>query len=114
MPEPSEHNLQSHERMINLADLERRQSSSYREVYSNNANAQSGFFDIRLIFSQIIVPMGKTKEAVVQEEVGVAMCWEHAKALHKLLGALIHTYETANNIVLREQPKAAQMEPFSD
>lgn len=89
----------------NVSDLEHERASDFRRVYSNSAGLATTFYDVTVIFGEItgtapgIVPK-------IEDRVGVAMSWEHLKALYVALGRAIATYEAEQKTTIRTPSSA--------
>ena len=80
--------------VIKIDDLPRRHPSTYIETYANNVGASSNFYDVRLIFGQLIAD--PKADVYIEDRVTVTMAWEHAKQFRDLLTQLIDAYEKDN------------------
>jgi hypothetical protein len=90
---------------IAINELARVRSPHFVAISSNNANATRGFFDITLLFSEIVLVPGTKPQGFIEDRASVEMSWEHAKALYKLLGRSIEYYEEKYQTKIREQPE---------
>ena len=74
-----------------VKDLPQTRSPRYVEAYSNNLGLAANFYDVTLIFGQVVVsPQGMP---VVENSAAIAMSWEHAKALAAGLSKAVEAYE---------------------
>jgi len=64
-------------------------------VYANAAGLRGGPFDLSLEFGYVIPKGEGEKDPTPTWLVRVAMSWEHADALHKLLGDQLKNYQRA-------------------
>ncbi len=64
-------------------------------VYANSASLRGGPFDIAIDFGHVVGPATESGEALplTQWIVRVALSWEHARAIHRLLGEQLSQYE---------------------
>lgn len=72
------------------------QRATLQVVYTNTAGVQGGPFDVAIDFGYKalgLVGEGEGDEAETRWAVRVAMSWEHARALHTLLGEQLAAYE---------------------
>jgi len=63
-------------------------------IYANVAGIRGGAFDCSLELGYAIPPGGGEEPQPPQWLARVAMSWEHARALHGLLGTQIAQYES--------------------
>jgi hypothetical protein len=63
-------------------------------IYCNSAGIRGGAFDMSLEFSYVIPPGLHEAPAPPVSQIRIAMSWEHARALHQLLGEHLELYET--------------------
>ena len=85
-----------------VRDLPQTRSPRYVEVYSNNLGLAANFYDVTLIFGQLVIsPQGTP---VVENSAAVAMSWEHAKALVVGLGKAVEAYEKDHAATIRKTP----------
>lgn len=81
---------------VTLAELKRVRSQGFVSVYTNNVNATAMFFDLSLIFGQIVVvPQGET---FLEDRVSVTMAWEQVGPLRDLLDRLLKNYEKNHTV----------------
>jgi hypothetical protein len=68
----------------------REQSSGFQTIYVNNAQIALSFFDIKLLFGEVV---SASDEGVkVLEKLAVYMSPEHAVAFHRVLGSQLQVY----------------------
>ena len=85
-----------------VKDLPQIRSPRYVEAYSNNLGLAANFYDVTLIFGQVVVsPEGKP---VVENSAAIAMTWEHAKALAAGLSKAVEAYEKEQASTIRKTP----------
>ncbi len=94
--------------LIAVKDIERIRSPHFLTVSSNNANLTRGFFDVSILFSEIVIVPGGKPQVFIEDRAAVEMSWEHAKALHKVLGSTIEFYE-AKYGKIRDQPEKPEI-----
>jgi hypothetical protein len=94
---------------VPIKDMPRNRSAGFTSTYANNTNASSTFWDLRLFFGEIIFVPGSEIGAQIEDHVSVTMSWEHAKAVHALLGRMIDRYEERYGKTIREQPKTIEV-----
>lgn len=80
---------------FNVADLPRKKAATFLRIYANNAGVAASFFDIDLVFGQLIAAQDESGKPMphIEDLVTVSMSWEHAKALAKALDRTIAAYE---------------------
>ena len=86
-----------------IADLGHRTAENFRRVYSNNSNIAVNFFDVTVLFGQVIIDPDGT-DPFLNDEVAVTMSWEHAKALLDGLTRALTDYEQSNKQPIRRKP----------
>jgi hypothetical protein len=83
---------EAQQRAVRIKDLTHTRSEEFRFVYANSATVSETFWDITLIFGEVIPSPGQNT-AVVEDRVGVTMSWEHAKALCEVFKRQVDDYE---------------------
>jgi hypothetical protein len=86
------------EKTINLLEVDRVRSPQFVSIYSNNANASASFFELRLLFGQILGGLGKDP-VHIEDGALITMSWEHAQKLSELLQKTIALYEAQHGKV---------------
>jgi hypothetical protein len=77
--------------LVKISDLPRKRSECFVSVYSNHVEATPGFYELRLTFCQIVTD--SEAKPVSEQQVAVAMAWEHAIRVRDLFSRLIEGYE---------------------
>jgi hypothetical protein len=76
---------------FDLEKLQRLQAPGFVSVYANNTNSTNSFYEVRLLFGQII---GRPDAApIVEDSVMVTMTWEHAVRVRDMLSRILADYE---------------------
>lgn len=83
-----------------VKDLLQTRSPRFIEVYSNNVGLAANFYDVTIIFGQVLVSQQGTP--VVENTAAVAMSWEHAKALAAGLTRAVEAYEKEHSTTIRK------------
>jgi hypothetical protein len=78
-------------------------SSTYVSVYTNNVQISSTFYDVRLLFNDVLGVSGS--EITIEEKASVIMSVEHARDLHSALSKTLEQYEQKHG-TLRPPPTA--------
>lgn len=83
-----------------VTDLPQIRSPRYVEAYSNNLGLAANFYDVTLIFGQVLVsPQGTP---IVENSAAISMSWEHAKALAAGLSRAVEAYEKEHVTTIRK------------
>ncbi len=94
------------ETTLNVSELPRKKSADFVDTYSNNANLVAGFYDLKILFSNIIIGI-PNEEPHIEDRAWVSLSWEHAKALRDILSERILDYEKiVGPIRDRDKPSA--------
>jgi hypothetical protein len=114
MPETGEEMQESQEKEqqmdFDVRRAPRTRSNTFASVYANHTQASTNFWDLRLFFGEIVFAPGTDPPGQVQEHVCVTMSWEHAKAVHALLGRMIEAYEKSHGATaIRKQPDTIEV-----
>lgn len=81
-------------RTFQISQLPHKKSERYAAVYTNNVGLGNSFYDVQLVFGQVIPGQyGSNPEPYVEDSVAVTMAWEHAKALAIALQQAVESYE---------------------
>jgi hypothetical protein len=91
------------EKTFAIADLKHKTAENFRRVYSNNSNIAANFFDMTVLFGEVIIDPEGT-DPFLNDEVAVTMSWEHAKALLDGLARALTDYEQSNKQPIRRKP----------
>jgi len=84
---------------VRIADLPRKSATDYVSAYANNTNANPSFYEITLLFGQIVTtPKGETH---ILDRASITMTWEHAFRLNSLLDRLLRDYQQEHNNGIR-------------
>src|SRR5947209_3922670 len=107
MPNPMKTDKQAGEKIekvqktFNVAELEHQRAPNFVSAYSNSATFGLNFFDMTMVFGQIVSPTPLTM--LIEDRVAVTMSLEHAKALLRGLQDTIAAYEKTHGPV-RDTP----------
>ena len=74
-----------------IADLTRVPTSNFFSTYANNTHGSSSFYDLRLVFGQVIIP--QVKEPYIEDRASITITWEHVGPLRDLLDRMLKTYQ---------------------
>lgn len=85
-----------------VADLKHRRAEDLKSVHANSANFAANFYDVALIFGQI-VPQYED-EPIIEDKVSITMSWEHLKALGDGIQQIIANYERDHHTTVRSKP----------
>jgi len=88
--------------VLKVPDLPRRKSDGFVSIYANNVGSAMTFYDLRLIFGQIL--FGPGEEPVIEDRCSITMPWEHVLAMRDLLNRVIDNYERDSGKI-RPQPE---------
>jgi hypothetical protein len=94
---------------VSVNQVRRNRGPGFLSIHANNTNATRGFFDISLVFGELILIPGPDPQSYIDDKVQVSMSWEHAKAINKLLERSINEYEEKNNAKIRDQPETPEV-----
>ena len=74
------------------SELKRIEAPGFVSIYANNADASMNFYDLCLVFGQVLVKPG-TDRPIIEDRASVTMTWEHVEPLVNLLRRLLDDYE---------------------
>ena len=87
---------------VSPGEFRRVEASDFVSIYANNANGGGGFYDMLLVFGQLLSKPG-TKDPYIEDRVAITMAWEHVGPLRDLLDRLLKKYVGTHGQV-RQQP----------
>ena len=89
-------------RSYTVEQLERIRVPNFCSVYANSTNSYSSFYDLRLIFGQVVVDPGREKP-FVEDRVSVTLTWEHVGPLLDLLDKLLKAHELEHGPIRKQK-----------
>jgi hypothetical protein len=89
-------------KQFNVAEMAHRHAPSFSYIYANSASFSLNFFDIQIIFGQILSP--DPTSMYVEDRVSITMTMEHARALEKALHDALEQYEKRSGPVRAAPP----------
>ena len=96
---------------VKTSDVPRRLHSDFRRVYASNANLLSSFFDLSLIFGTVHQDRDSPAGILIEDQVLVAMSWEHAKSLEVALQKILREYEAEHGHIREFPSNVGRVEP---
>jgi hypothetical protein len=97
-----EEKVEKLQKTFNVAELEHYRVPDFISFYANNAGFGINFFDLSIVFGQIVSPTNESM--LIEDRLAVTMSIEHAKALMMALQDMLATYEKTHGQIRKPSP----------
>jgi hypothetical protein len=102
MTPKTEEKTEKVQKIFNVAELEHYRIPEFVSVYSNSAGFGINFFDLSIVFGQIVSP--NIESMLIEDRVAVTMSIEHARALMIALQDTLAAYEKTHGQIRKAAP----------
>lgn len=102
MTPKSEEKVDKLQKTFNVAELEHYRVPDFTQVYANSAGFGINFFDLSIVFGQIVSPSNDSM--LIEDKIVVTMSIEHARALMLALQDTLATYEKTHGQIRKPAP----------
>ncbi len=101
IPRPEE-KVEKLQKTFNVAELEHYRVPDFVSVYANSAGFGINFFDLSIVFGQIVSPSNEAM--LIEDRIAVTMSIEHARALMVALQDTLAAYEKTHGQIRKVAP----------